>query len=711
MRQNAPGGTGRKPRPLEANVGDMTQTPGTGRRPDARVARLRAALRPEAALAQLARFSVVGVVTALLDFIVYNGALAVFGTRATPAVLLSSTLGFFASMLTSYIGNRNFTFRAARTGDRFLPYAAVSLSGFFIENATLYLVWQVFIAAGANHGFLAANIARAIAAVPALAWTFVLYRSVVFVPAGQERLRAPSSVRLPPALHRLLYDQPIVPLGALLAIGVALRLPFLLSLPLGTGEWQAAHVAALALAGHGPAPGRLSLMAVLLTIVFRITGPSFSEPRVLAVLLSASAVAATFFLGRAVWRSTAAGLVATLIVAANGPSILASHIAVSSVAAPLLIALAALAMLRGLDGSRPLLVLSAALWLLALTTGGWAFAVLPGVALVLAGGLAVAPVALRRQIVGLGGALAAALVVALVLLGRPVLPGQAIAAVTALVRTAGDLTLVPVALQPALGAAVFAALVASVAHGLRSRRGRPVAIPLVAALITGPFLGAAAGGGAVAMLPLFAVLVAGAARWAARRLARRTPIAVYSAVGALAAAVIGFAPLLGLGARYGHLLRADEHAAPSPQIIAALHRVGAMPHSHTLVLVDSHGYRAGVVGWVLALRGYRVRFIGDPYEAHQARATHSDLARAFLDPDGPVARAAFVVTRPDFAVLEAANGQFGTVAPVVGKVAGGAYVVGEVSAVAPPPLVPGGTIVWTPGVGPLGYTPGAGPGE
>lgn len=688
----------------------MTRMPGAQRGSEM-AGRLRAALGPQGALGQVARFSVVGVVTALLDLIVYNGALAAFGTRATPAVLLSSTLGFFASMLTSYVGNRNFTFRARQSGERFLPYAAVSLSGFFIENATLYLVWQVFIAAGLNHGYLAANVARSIAALPALVWTFLLYRSVVFIPPGQEPGRAPSSVRLPPALHRLLYAQPLVPLAGLLAVGIALRLPFLLSLPLGATEWQSAHVADLLISGHGLAGRPLSLMAVLLAALFRVTGPSFSDPRVLGVLLSAAAVAATFFLGRSLWRSTTAGLLAALAVAANGPSILASHIAISSVAAPLLIALAAFATLRGLEGDARMLCLAAVLWLVSLTTGGWAFALLPGTVLVFAGGLAALPVARRPRIARLGGLWAIVLALALILLGSRLEPGQLLAAVIALVRTAGDLTLVPAAVQPALGAAVLAALLASLAYGLRSRRGRPVAIPLVAALVAGPFLGAPAGGGAVAVLPLFAVLAAGAARWGARRLARHAPIAIYTAVGALTASVIGFAPLLGLGAHYGRLLRADQNSAPSPQILAALGRVGAGPHAHMLVLLDSHGYRAGVVGWVLTLRGYHVRFVGNPYNAPAATGVGSALARAFLDPSGPSERAAFVVTRKDFLVLRSGQSTLGAIGPIVPRVAGGAYVVGEVSPLAPPPAAPGGFITWTAGTGPLGYGGGAGPNE
>ncbi|MCL6596858.1 MAG: GtrA family protein [Firmicutes bacterium] len=669
--------------------------------------RLRAAFGPAGAVGELVRFSAVGVVTALLDLAVYNGALYLLGTRATPAVLVSSTLGFFASMLVSYLGNRHFTFRDRGGGQRFLPYAAVSLSGFFIENATLYLVWQVLIAAGVNHGYVAANLARAAAAVPALAWTFVLYRSVVFVPAAGAR-PAPRALRLPPAVHRLLHEHPVLPLAGLLALGVALRLPFLLSLPLGAEEWQTAHAAALLAAGRlGATPP--SLLGVVLAGLFRLTGPSLSEPRVLAVLLSAAAVAATFFLGRALWRSALAGLLAALVVAANGPSVLASHVAVPGVAAPAAVAAAGWATVRALDGSRRLLALAGALWLVAWAAGPWAVAAVPGAALVLAGGLAAAPVARRPATARPAALLGALLAATLVLFGRPLRPAQPFAAADALVRAAGDLTLVPTAVQPLLGAAVLAALVAALAYGLRSRRGRLVALPLLGALALGPIGGHGGDGGAVALLPLFAVLGAGAARWGARRLARHVPTAVYGAVAALTAAVIGFLPLLGLGAHYGHLLRADRSAPPSPQVLEALARVGAPPRGHPVVLLDSRGYRAGVVGWVLALRGYRVRFVGDPYARPAGAAdVGRSLARTLLSAAPPSQTAAFVITREDYLALGRSDPAQDVLARIRARAVGG-YVVGEVLPTPPPPMVPGGGVTWAPGEGPAGTAPGAGP--
>lgn len=690
----------------------MTRAPGSRPRPLGVGRRLRAAFGPASAFGELLRFAAVGLFTAAIDFVVYNGALAVLGTHTTPALLASSTLAFFVQMLTSYVGNRSFTFRnRGAEGRRFLPYAAVSLSGFFIENATLYLIWQVLGAAGANHGFLAANLARAAAAVPTLVWTFLLYRSVVFVPAGTASLPASTGLRLPSGVHRFLYEQPLIPLGGLLAVGIALRLPFLLSLPLSAAEWQAAHVASLSTAAG---PGylihhSLSLMSVLLSVLFRVTGPSFSVPRVLAVTLSAASVASTFFLGRQLWRSTLSGLIAALAVAANGPAILASHEAVSAVAAPLLVCTAAYALLRGMDGHPRLLVLSGALWLLSLTAGPWPAALLPGVALVLAGGLAAAPVARRAQVAHLASALSVLLAVAWILLMHPVFPGHLFSGAAALVRTAGDLTLLPAAVQPALGAAVLGALVATLAYGLRSRRGRLIAIPLLAALVGGPFLVPPAMGAAVSLMPLFAVLSAGAARWAARRLARRVPAAMYAAVAALTAGVIGFGPLLGLGAHDGRLLRADRLASPSPQIVQALGRLGATPARHGVVLLDSRGYRAGVVGWVLELHGYRVRFIGNAYAAASGTAgTGAALAHAFLDPAGPATGATYVVTGADYALLRRSSPTAGVVDSAASRIVGG-YVVGKIDPTQPPPAAYGGVIVWGPGEGPSGTTPGAGP--
>jgi|GEM_PF-2239986 len=688
----------------------MTGTPQTQRSATGG-AGWRAALGPASPLAELARFSVVGVGTALIDLGVYNGALALLGTRSTPALLVASTLGYISSLLTSYVGNRNFTFRDRESGSRrFLPYAAVSLSGFFIENATLYLVWQVFLAAGLAHGLVAANVARAVAAVPALAWTFLLYRAVVFVPPETAAQPSPARLRLPGRLRHLFTAQPLLPLVGLIAVGIALRLPFLLALPLSAGEWQAAHAAVIWASGFGSLPTRSGgLMSVLLGLLFRATGPSFTEPRVVAVTLAAASVAATYFLGRYLWASAFAGLVAALVVAVNGPSILASHVAVSSVAAPLIVCAAAYATVRGLDGDRPLLVVGAALWLFALAAGGWAIALLPGAALVLAGGVAAAPVPRRPRVARLAGWLAAALGAALVLVGRPVWPGHLWAATTALVRTTGDLALVPPTVQPALGAAVLAALVVVLGYGLRSRRGRIVALPLLGALVGGPFATAQAGGGAVALLPLFAVLAAGTARWAGRRLARRVPSAMYVGVGALTAAVIGFMPLLGLGDHYGHLFRADRTAAPSPQILEALGDVRTVTGRHATVLLDVRGYRAGVVGWVLSLRGYHVLFVGNAFTTGAGASLDRTMAHDFLDPVGPSTPAAYVVTSRDYRALMAFDPTAEVVAPSTSPATGG-YRVGVVMPTQPP-LAPLAGVVLNPGEGPTGSGTGAGTNE
>lgn len=684
--------------------------------------RLARVLGSSAALAQLIRFAMVGVPTSLLDFGILNVSYALFGTRTTPEILLANTLGYVASMITSYFGNRRFTFHSATaegaSDRRFLPYAAVSLSGYFIESAALVLIWGVFQSFGAAHGFLAADGARILAAIPTLAWTFLLYRDVVFAP-GTSGL-APVERRshhwaLPAFVRDLVAGHPFVPLAVLVGIGLLLRLPFLLALPLGGSEWQDAHTAYMWLSGHGAfLTGHVSLMSLALTAVFRFTGPSLTEPRILAAAAGALSVAATFFLARSLWSSAVGGLLAALVVAVNGPAILASHVAVSAVFAPAVIALAMWAMIQGLEGSRRYLFLSAALWCLSLALTPWAFGLVPGVAIVLAGSLSALPVPRHPRVVRTAGWLAVFLGVVLLILAHPVLPGDPFWAADAIVSMVGNLTLLPATLSTPIGAAVLVGLVAAMVYGLQSRRARLLTVPLLAAILAGPVVvlsTSVTASGATALLPLVATLAVGAGRWALRRLSRRVPSGAYGAIAFLTATALAVVPLSSLGRHDGHLLQADEIAQPAPQVLQALAKAGMPPKSHAIVLLDTRGARAGVVAWVLGMRGYHVRFVGNPYvDAGTEALPGTGWTRQFVDPAGPVQAAAFVITPTDFHVLER-SGTTAQVLEVVDSHLNGGYVVGDVLPYAAPRANVSGMTVPGPGGDVRGTGVGAGPGS
>lgn len=682
-------------------------------------------LRSSSAMAQLVRFAIVGVPTSLLDFGVLNASYALFGTRTTPEILLANTLGYLASMITSYFGNRRFTFQSAgaegskgRLARRFFPYAAVSISGYFIESAALVLIWGVLQSFGAAHGFLAADGARVLAALPTLAWTFLLYREVVFAPGAQTTGPVPRRTyhwALPAVVRDLVARYPLVPLGALVSVGLLLRLPFLLALPLGSAEWEDAHTAYMWVSGHSPLfTGHVSLMSFALAALFRITGPSLTEPRILAAAAGALSVAATFFLARALWSSAVGGILAAMVVAVNGPAILAAHVAVSAVFAPAVIAFAMWAMIQGLEGSRRYLFLSAALWCLSLALTPWAFGLVPGAALVLGGSLTALPVPRHPKIVRPAGWLALVLALILLLLAHPVLPGDPFWAADAFVSMVGNLALLPPTLGTPIGAAVLVGLVAAMAYGIRSRRARILALPLLVAILAGPVVvlsTSVSASGATALLPLVATLAVGAGRWALRRLSRRVPSGAYAAVAFLTATVVAIVPLSSLGRHDGHLLRADETTRPAPQVLNALTKAGMPPKSHALILMDSRGARAGVVAWVLAMKGYKVRFIGNPYVAAGTEALPgTGWTRQFVDPAGPVQSAAFVITPTDFRVLE----RSGTTAQVLDVVASslkGGYVVGDVLPYAAPRANVSGMTVPGPGGDVRGTGVGAGPGS
>jgi putative flippase GtrA len=618
-------------------------------------------------LAQAARYAVVGAATAALDFGTYNAVLVALGTHGV--VLLANAGGFFVATVVGYAANRRFTFRDRGVGSRFPAYLAVSVCGFLIESAVLLLLDRILGQAGVG-GILVKNLERVAAAVPALVWSFTLYRSVVFAPGDG----GPPMAALPLLPRVNARSAPWI-LAIVCAAALALRLPFLLALPLSASEWQAAHLADQALHAPGGLFGLVrhadTAWNALLEGLFRLTGPTVATPRFAGVACGALAVAATYLLGSAI-ASRRAALLAAALLAANGPSILVSHDGSGAALAPTLIAAAAWCLVRGgrRGGHAGWLALSAALMLVLLNGSVWSVALIPGWAVVLAGfGPRRAPsgVAVRPAGVAIGALLLAAWAAALfsplgAFVGVAHAPplSDLLRRYTyfwaAMVRSAGDLALLPAALAAPVGAAVMLGLAGSVAYGMSYRKGGMVALPVLVAALVGPLVAlppslAAPGGGGAALLPLLAVLTAAAARWAARRLRTRAMGVVYPVAAALTAAVVGFGPLLGLGAYDGHLYAAALHGPPAPVVLASVRRAGMA--RGTPILLDSRGYRADVVGWVLALHGYRVEFVGNPYGDPLGRYFPGPRwAAVFADPPGPMG---YVITRRDYLSLRQAG--------------------------------------------------------
>lgn len=662
----------------------------------------RAYLVGDQAFAQMIRFALVGVLTGTIDYGAYD--LVLFGLGRHAVVLVANAVGFFLATVVGYAVNRRFTFRDHRPDRRFAAYLAVTLAGFLIESAVLLVVDGITRHAGVG-GMLTKNLERAAASLPALVWSFTLYRTVVFVPdsPGESPGLRTYGARLLPKVSPLVARYA---LGGLILTALLLRLPFLLALPVSAGEWQAAHWADLAahggvgLAAWAAQPARV--WDGLLFLVFQWTGATLVAPRVLAVLAGVSTVAATYGLGKAT-GSPRSGLLAAALVAVNGPAILISHDGTSAALIPLLLTLAVWALVQERKTRRSFVVFVGGALVLASFIGGsaWVAGVIPGW-VVAAWDVWPRKSARARtrhpKVVWLAGGLL--FVWAAVLftpigqaLGVPQAPAvshllsRSTAYLAAIVWSAGDIALLPRTLVPPVGAAVLLAVAGSVAYGLGYRKGRRVALPVLSASLIGPFVALAPslrslGGGGEALLPLIAVLAASAVRWASRRMRETRPGAVYPVAAALTAAIVAFGPLLGLGAYDGRVYRAARQDPPSPAVLVALRKAGAMPG--TRVLLDSRGYRANVLGWVLALSGYRVQFVGNPYADPLGRFFPGPRwVPVFADPPEPVA---FVITSQDHDALR----ESGIAVPVtarVGDPAHRAYLIGWINPV-PGPAVP-----------------------
>lgn len=129
----------------------------------------------------LSRFASVGVVNTLVDFGLFL-FLVGLGLHAVPANLLSTAAG----MGVSFTGNRRFVFRA--TGNRkreLVLFVVVCGTGVWLVQPAVILGVGAMLSAGTTLSSLAvAPMSKAAAIVVAAMWNFVLYRRLVFRPAG-----------------------------------------------------------------------------------------------------------------------------------------------------------------------------------------------------------------------------------------------------------------------------------------------------------------------------------------------------------------------------------------------------------------------------------------------------------------------------------------------------------------------------------------------
>lgn len=164
------------------------------------------------------------------------------------------------------------------------------------------------------------------------------------------------------------------------AVGLAIRLPWLFSVPVFSVEWGEiligyqiafAHLHPWTNYAHDIGP----LYNYLIAGTFRLFGLNLYIPRILMLVFGATTVGLGFLIGREA-GGIRVGLLAALMLAVSGASVIDSHMAFSNGLTPLFVALAGLFSLYG-DKRHPVWLIPAGfIWALALQTDSSVLAVL-----------------------------------------------------------------------------------------------------------------------------------------------------------------------------------------------------------------------------------------------------------------------------------------------------------------------------------------------
>jgi putative flippase GtrA len=134
------------------------------------------------ALGQFARFCVVGMSNAVIDFGVLNAALAAFPTRATVPLLAYNTAAVVLAATNSFVWNRRFTFhvRGPLRAGEVARFAVVAVGTAALNDLVLLTLSGLFPALMAS-GTLGANVLKLGAILGALALSFFGMRFWVFI--------------------------------------------------------------------------------------------------------------------------------------------------------------------------------------------------------------------------------------------------------------------------------------------------------------------------------------------------------------------------------------------------------------------------------------------------------------------------------------------------------------------------------------------------
>ncbi len=123
-----------------------------------------------------ARYLLVGVIKMVVDFTMFNIAIAGAANPSTAHILLANTVGFFVAAWLSYVLNTRYTFRSTSNRTRFVRYLVVSLAGLAVYNGALLVAVEL----ADPSGSVALNAVKVAALGVSVLLNFVGYRWLVF---------------------------------------------------------------------------------------------------------------------------------------------------------------------------------------------------------------------------------------------------------------------------------------------------------------------------------------------------------------------------------------------------------------------------------------------------------------------------------------------------------------------------------------------------
>ncbi len=137
---------------------------------------------------QLVRFCIVGVINASIDVLSLNILLLCFPTHDPNVLLLYNSIAFTLGAINSYLWNKYWTFRRRQgiTGGELLRFATISVTGFLVSDAILWIAAQILHPLIANPT-LWANASKLTAVCATAAVSYLGMRLWVFASFPQER--------------------------------------------------------------------------------------------------------------------------------------------------------------------------------------------------------------------------------------------------------------------------------------------------------------------------------------------------------------------------------------------------------------------------------------------------------------------------------------------------------------------------------------------